>query len=162
MSESLAKGLEAVVTSSEPRDYAATGFHHCHSVAPEKLLTTTTVFLDAGYILETITCQDCRKDEQVMRLCYLFNSLDSVDRHLVHVDVTAEVPVDVDLKFQGPPSLSGLFGGANWFEREVYDMFGIEFSEHPNLERILLPDDSEFYPLRKDFGRIEDAEVSDD
>ncbi len=162
MSESLAKGLEAVVTDSEPRDYVATGLHHCHLVAAKQLLAATTLFLDAGYILETITCQDRRKDEQVMRLCYLFNSLESVDRHLVHVDIAAEEPVDVDLRFEGPPSLSGLVGGANWFEREVYDMFGIEFSDHPNLERILLPDDSEFFPLRKDFGRIEDAEVSDD
>lgn len=49
------------------------------------------------------------------------------------------------------PSVSSLWVTADWFEREVYDMYGIIFSEHPNLKRILLPDDWEGYPLRKDY-----------
>jgi NADH-quinone oxidoreductase subunit C len=50
------------------------------------------------------------------------------------------------------PSLVPLWNGANWLERETYDMFGIIFEGHPNLRRILLPDDwEEGFPLRKDY-----------
>jgi NADH-quinone oxidoreductase subunit C len=50
------------------------------------------------------------------------------------------------------PSLVPLWNGANWLEREVFDMFGIIFEGHPNLKRMLLPDDwDEGFPLRKDY-----------
>lgn len=48
-------------------------------------------------------------------------------------------------------SLSGLYSAANWHEREAYDLFGIIFNNHPNLERILLPKDWIGHPLRKDY-----------
>lgn len=48
-------------------------------------------------------------------------------------------------------SLTPLWPGANFFEREVFDLFGVRFDEHPNLQRILMPDNWEGHPLRKDY-----------
>ena len=50
------------------------------------------------------------------------------------------------------PSLTDLWRGAGWMERECYDMFGVIFDGHPDLRRILLPQDWEGYPLRKDYA----------
>ncbi len=48
-------------------------------------------------------------------------------------------------------SVSSIWGGANWQEREAYDLMGVKFNNHPQLERILLPKDYLYHPLRKDF-----------
>ena len=61
------------------------------------------------------------------------------------------VKVPVHEKELGIPSMTSIWKVANWLERETYDMFGIDFEDHPDLRRILMPDDYEGYPLRKDY-----------
>jgi len=63
--------------------------------------------------------------------------------------VRLKVPVDEqDLTV---PTVTGVWPGANWHERETYDMFGIVFTGHPDLRRLYMPEEFEYFPLRKDF-----------
>ncbi|MEM3852415.1 MAG: NADH-quinone oxidoreductase subunit C [Methanomassiliicoccales archaeon] len=52
-------------------------------------------------------------------------------------------------------SISNLWFGANWHERETYDMYGIVFKNHPKLERVLMPEGTDFFPFRKDFKLLD-------
>ena len=147
----LRPALDALVLSCDDDDYAATGFHRRGTASAEHAIGIAEAFRDAGYVLEMLTCEDRRADLETMRLVYTYNRIDAVDRHLVVIDVAGEIPG------AEAPSIAAVFPAADWMEREVYDMYGVAFTGHPGLKRILLPDDADFHALLKDFGRIEDA-----
>lgn len=65
-----------------------------------------------------------------------------------HSRIQIRVPLE---EGEAVSSITSIFKGANWPEREVYDLFGIEFINHPFLERIVLPDNFVGHPLRKDY-----------
>lgn len=143
--------LDGLTASSDASDHKVDGFHHRHVATKQNIVAITEAFRAAGYFLEMITCEDRREDLEAMRLVYTYNRFDTADRHLVLVDIEKDIPG------ASAPTVCQVFPSADWFEREVYDMYGVRFDGHPDLKRILLPDDADFHALLKDFGRIEDA-----
>jgi NADH-quinone oxidoreductase subunit C len=95
--------------------------------------------------LTDVTAVDYRDPERPLELVYQLRSLGR----------KADLRVKITLDKRGPlevPSVYDLWRGADWLEREVYDMFGVTFSGHPDLRRILMWETyAEGYPLRKDF-----------
>jgi NADH-quinone oxidoreductase subunit C len=79
------------------------------------------------------------------RFGVIYNLYSLKNKNRIRLKVFTE---EDDLKV---PTLTGIYGTANWHERETLDMFGIVFEGHPDLRRIYMPDDFEYYPLRKDF-----------
>ena len=72
--------------------------------------------------------------------------------HLYSIDKKHRVRLKVEVEEgENVPTVTSVWSNANWFEREVFDMFGVKFDNHPDLRRILMPEDWEGHPLRKDF-----------
>jgi NADH-quinone oxidoreductase subunit C len=104
----------------------------------------------------------CRDDKELQ--FNLLSDATSIDRfpleprfdlnyHLVSIPRRDRLRLRVLLSGADPAvdSLVPVWSGANWLEREIFDLFGIRFNGHPDLRRILLPEDWEGYPLRKDY-----------
>ena len=89
-----------------------------------------------------ITAVDFPEKEQRFRIVYLLLSHEFNTRVLIEFDISEGEKV---------PSLTKIFPSANWMEREVFDMYGIKFKNHPDLRRILTDYGFEGHPLRKDF-----------
>jgi NADH-quinone oxidoreductase subunit C len=93
--------------------------------------------------LSDVTCVDWFPAEPRFEVVYHLLSIAKKERVRLKVKLNSSSPV-VD-------SLTPLWPGANYFEREIFDLFGIRFSGHPYLRRLLMPEDWEGYPLRKDY-----------
>ena len=89
-----------------------------------------------------ITAVDYPKREKRFQLVYLLLSHENNKRIIISSDIGEDTKVQ---------SITNIFPAANWMEREVFDMYGILFKEHPDLRRILTDYEFEGYPLRKDF-----------
>jgi len=103
--------------------------------------------------LSDATCVDRFPSELRFELNYHLISISRRDRVQLRVWLPGTDPV-VD-------SLVPVWPGANWLEREIFDLFGIRFTGHPDLRRILLPDDWEGYPLRRDYPVVGVTDVHD-
>jgi NADH-quinone oxidoreductase subunit C len=110
-------------------------------VEAEQVREAATLLGDAlgyGRFID-LTAVDYPEQEQRFELQYLFYSMDERTWLRLKARTAGEAP-----------SITPRFAGANWYEREVYDLFGVQFSGHPELTRIMLPDEWQGHPLRRD------------
>ena len=127
----------------EHTDYAKCGYSLNISVPPEHLTKTVSLIAELGYFIESITGVDWPKEEQIESV-YDFNRYDEKSLRIV---VRTRTPRNNP----SLPSITPIYRGANWHERETRDFFGIDFVGHPHLIPLLLPEDADFHPLLKDF-----------
>ena len=92
---------------------------------------------------QDVTAIDWAKRKNRFTVVYHLFSLKNKFRLVVKVDVD-ESDCTVD-------TVSSVWRSANWHEREIYDMYGIKFNNHPDLRRMYMPEEFEYHPLRKDF-----------
>lgn len=128
-------GPEAV----QRAEAARAGYHLSLKISPPRLLDLARFMRQENRFLEYITAVD-RRDR--LELVYMFGSYREPCRVKAGIEVPKGVPVS---------TLTGLLASADWHEREVFDLFGQRFEGHPNLKRILLPEEADFHPLLKDF-----------
>jgi NADH-quinone oxidoreductase subunit C len=125
-----------------PVDFNLRGVHLDATVAPEKVVSVAIALDKEGFSLDTITGVDWLAQGQMEVIYDYFHAT-----RPLRVAVRTRIPRDTP-EIQ---TISEIFPGANWHERETHDFFGIRFLGHPNLTPFLLPEDSVFHPLRKDY-----------
>ena len=103
---------------------------------------------DFDYLVD-ITAVDWPKRADRFDVVYILYSFSRNER--------VRVKINIAEGYQ-PETSVGVHLTANWLEREVYDMFGIEFAGHPDMRRILMPDEWQGFPLRKDYGILQQDE----
>jgi len=118
-------------------------------------LTSTILFLKTNdkcrfKQLIDITAVDYPEKEKRFKIVYLLLSHENNFRIVININIEGKTSV---------PSITKIFPSANWMEREVYDMYGIFFEDHPDLRRILTDYGFKGYPLRKDFPLTGHTEV---
>jgi NADH-quinone oxidoreductase subunit C len=113
-------------------------------VAPEYVPAVLRTLHDKGYtFLASLHGVDYYPEEPRLGVLYELMDMHEVDRISVKARVTTQDP--------RLPTVTDLFPGANFPERETYDMFGVVFEGHPDMRRILMPEDFEGFPQRRDF-----------
>jgi NADH-quinone oxidoreductase subunit C len=123
-------------------DYALKGYHLDASVSPDQVIRAAQELDREGFALDTITGVDWLAENQ-MEVVYDYFHTSKPLRVVVRTRVSRDNP---EL-----PTISQIYPGANWHEREAHDFFGIRFTGHPDLTPFLLPEDATYHPLRKDF-----------
>ena len=114
------------------------------TIAPGQIRAALTTLQSAGYnFFEDMTAVDWFPASPRFQLSY--HILSHAFKEYIRVRVMLE---EADPSIE---SITSLWPAANYYEREVFDLFGIRFEGHPNLRRILLPDDWQGHPLRKDY-----------
>lgn len=114
------------------------------TVARENIVAACQAVQQAGYnFLEDVTAVDWYPSEPRFQITYHILSMTLKERIRLAVRLDGE---DAALD-----SITGVWPSANFYEREVFDLFGVRFAGHPNLTRIMMPTDWNGHPLRKDY-----------
>jgi NADH-quinone oxidoreductase subunit C len=118
--------------------------HDIARVGPDEVVAFAEAARDAGYVMFLDLCAVDHLQRKPQRYEVVLN--------VVNPSGPARLLVKVALDGPDPvmPSLTDVYAGTNFFEREAYDLMGVRFTDHPDLTRILLPEDWEGHPLRKD------------
>jgi NADH-quinone oxidoreductase subunit C len=133
---------DAIVETSNFRE------EHTLVVQPEHLVEICTYLkqeLDYNFF-ETVTAVDWL--DRIPRFDVVYQLLSLDNQCFVRLKVQVGQRRE---EHPAVPTVTGVWPAANWYEREVYDLFGITFTDHPDLRRILMPSDWTTHPLRKDY-----------
>lgn len=142
--EDLKKEVQKIVESTaiRARDYEKDGYLLEISAQSGQVPPLAQACRRAGFFLESITAADFTEGPVAV---YQFNAYESVSRIQVKVRLA---------RGESLCSISSVYDSALWYEREVFDFFGIHFDNHPDLRRLLLPEDADFHPLLKEYGKV--------
>ena len=132
------KGLDALIVDAkwDRKELTLT-------VAPETIIAAAKAAQTAGYnFLEDVTAVDWYPSEPRFQISYSILSFGLKQRIRVVARIAEGQSID---------SITSVWPSANFYEREVFDLFGVHFGGHPRLTRIMMPDNWEGHPLRKDY-----------
>ncbi len=129
--------------------HAEKGVHVDVQLNADQVVAAAEIVSAAGMAIDAITGVDWMKDKEmevIYDYCY-YGDYSTEDGKAFRIVVRSRIPREEATI----PTISHIFQGANWHERETFEFFDINFSGHPELKRLLLPEDVDFFPLRKDF-----------
>jgi NADH-quinone oxidoreductase subunit C len=124
-------------------DYSLKGYHLDITVSPGQVVLAAEILDKNGFGLDAITGVDWIAQNEMEIVYDYFHPLSPL-RVVVRARISRSQPEI--------PTIYEVFPGANWHERETHDFFGICFLGHPDLTPLLLPEDADYHPLRKDFN----------
>lgn len=118
-------------------------------IAKENIKQVLAFVKEQSYrVLIDLTGIDYLAPVKGTEVVYLLQNPETTERVWIQVFIPREEPL---------PSIVDLWPGADWYERELYDLFGVNVSGHPHLRRILMPDEWVGHPLRKDYALTEEV-----
>jgi NADH-quinone oxidoreductase subunit D len=134
----LLKDLQEMGIELKEVPYEKKGYWFDGELEKNKLLPAVEAFDHYGYFIEDIVCVDHVEN---LELIYHFNHWEDPKRFSLRLRVNPEDPE--------VPSISSIYPGGGWHEREIHEFFGVSFKGHPNLSFLFLHPEIEYYPLRK-------------